>query len=236
MRNIIVPLCALTFVALIAGFSSAQEAKRTITVTGQGQATAPPDMATIHTGVVSQAKTASEALKANNQAMARLMSALKEHNVADKDLQTSSFDVQPDYRHDPQGRTEPEIVGYRVTNQVRVVVRNLPNLGQVLDALVAAGSNQISGISFGIDEPTGVMNQARNRAVADARSRAELYAQAAGVKVGDVVSISEQVAYVPQPQFFARAADSMAASVPIATGQQELQATVQMVFGLDDRE
>jgi uncharacterized protein YggE len=207
---------------------------RTISVTGRGLATAPPDMATIQTGVVTQAPTASEALAGNNRAMERVLQLLKDKGIASKDIQTSNFNVSPDYRRDPRGRTEPEIVGYRVTNQVQVRVRNLPELGGVLDALVQAGSNQISGVSFGIDDPRGLLDQARNRAVKDARSRAELYAQAAGVQVGAVISISEQTAVTPRPQYFARAMAEDASAVPVATGEQELQATVSMVFALTD--
>jgi uncharacterized protein YggE len=123
-----------------------------------------------------------------------------------------------------------------VTNQVRVRVRNLADLGQVLDALIQVGSNQVSGIRFGIDDATGVLNQARNRAIADARSRAELYAQAAGVRVGKVLTISEQPIQMPRPQFMANAfaAEARAASVPVATGEQELQASVDVVFALED--
>lgn len=210
-----------------------QQAQRTISVSGQGQATAPPDMATIHTGVVTQASTAGEALATNNQAMAKVMQVLKDRGIASKDIQTSNFNVGPEYRHDSRGR-EPQLVGYRVTNQVQVRVRNLPELGAVLDALVQAGSNQVSGVSFGIDEPGGVLNQARNRAVKDARSRAELYAQAAGVAVGHVISISEQNLQGPRPQYFARAMADEASQVPVATGEQELQASVEVVFALEN--
>lgn len=208
---------------------------RTISVSGEGTATSPPDMATIDTGVVTQAPDASAALTANNQALEKLMQVLKEYQIAAKDIQTSNFNVNPEYRRGPRGQQDVEIAGYRVTNQVRVHVRNLPELGQVLDALVKAGSNQISGISFGIDDPEGVMTQARNRAVANARSRAELYAQAAGVGVGRVIAISEQGIQMPRPQYLQRgmAAEAMA-SVPVATGEQEVRANVTMVFELTD--
>ncbi|MBI1902504.1 MAG: SIMPL domain-containing protein [Planctomycetia bacterium] len=215
--------------------AGAAEIERTISVTGQGRAFSPPDMAAIHTGVVTEDKTASQALAKNNKAMAALLDVLKEHKIAAKDVQTSSFHVAPVYKQDERGRTLPEIVAYRVTNQVRVHVRNLPDLGEVLDAIVQAGSNQVSGISFGIDDPTGVLNQARNRAVADARSRAELFAQAAGVRVGKVLTIADSQTYVPRPEFFARGAEAQAAGVPIATGEQEVQAAVHIVFALEDR-
>jgi uncharacterized protein YggE len=193
-------------------------------------------MATIQTGVVTQAVEASTALTANNAALENLMGVLKQFNIAAKDVQTSEFSIYPEYeqrppRRSPQEPRAPRIVGYRVSNQVRVRVRSLPDLGKILDALVRAGSNQISGITFGIDQPTGVLNQARNRAMSDARSRADLYAQAAGVSVGRVLSISEQTAAIPRPQpTMARMAMAEASSVPVATGEQELRAVVHVVY------
>ena len=223
-----IAICATNVSAISAG-------ERTISVTGQGSATAPPDMATIVTGVVTRAETAKDALEANNRAMERVMELLKTRQVASKDMQTSNFSVRPEYERErrPRGSSPPEIVGYNVTNQLRVRVRNLPNLGDVLDALVSAGSNQISGITFAIDDPEGVLNQARNRAVANAKRRAELYAHAVNAEVGQVLSISEQSAHVPRPQpFFARAEAAMA-DVPVATGEQELTATIHVVFELN---
>ncbi|HUG92789.1 MAG TPA: SIMPL domain-containing protein [Planctomycetaceae bacterium] len=210
---------------------------RTISVAGTGKVSAPPDMASIQTGVITQAETARDALAANNEAMAKILAVLKQHKIADKDVQTASFQVHPVYRHDRQGQTEPQVVGYRVQNQVRVDVRNLPELGKVLDALVEAGSNQVSGITFGVDDPTGSLNQARGRAMADAKSRAQVYAQAAGVTVGRVQSISEQPPQIPRPMpmqmAFARAD---AASVPVATGEQEFAVTVYVEYKLEDAE
>ena len=227
----------VVFAAFVVRPTLADDIQRTISVTGQGKATAPPDMATIQTGVVTQADRASDALTANNEALEKIMNVLKEHQIATKDVQTSNFDVRPEYKRGPRGHQQPEIVGYRVTNQVRVRVRNLPDVGKVLDSLVRAGSNQVSGISFSIDDPTGVLNQARNRSVSDARSRAKLYAHAAGVRVGKVISISEQFAHSPAPRFLGRGmAAAAAAEVPIATGEQEVQATVQMVFSIADAE
>jgi uncharacterized protein YggE len=109
-------------------------------------------------------------------------------------------------------------------------------LGKVLDALVQVGSNQISGISFGIDDPTGVLNQARSRAIADAKMRAQLYAQAAGVRVGKVLTIRESSVPMPRPQNLALgfAAEARSAAVPVATGEQELSASVTVVFELED--
>ena len=172
-------------------------------------------------------------MKANNEIMAKLMAALKAQKIPAKDIQTSDFSVSPQYARDDRGRTQQEIVGYRVSNQVRVVIRNLPELGKVLDTLVSTGSNRVSGISFGITDSDGILNEARNNAIADARSKANLYAQALGIKVGKVVSVSESSVIAPRPQFFARAAMADSA-VPIASGEQELTATIDVVFAIAD--
>lgn len=228
-------LSAVICLAFWVPVSVADEPPRTISVSGEGKASAPPDVATIQTGVVTQASEAAEALADNNRATQRVMDALKSHRIVAKDIQTSNFNIRPNYER-TRNQRQPRIVGYSVTNQVQVRVRNLPSLGKVLDSLVTAGSNQMSGISFGIDDPTGVKNQARNRAVSDARDRAQLYAHAAGVKVGKVISISEQVAQVPRPAVMGRAfaAAEGVGSVPVATGEQEVRATVHMVFALID--
>lgn len=224
-------LTGLLFIAMCTTAIADQSLPRTISVTGNGSATSPPDMATINTGVVTQGKNAADAMKANNEIMAKLMAALKAQKIPAKDIQTSDFSVSPQYSRDDRGRTQQEIVGYRVSNQVRVVIRNLPELGTVLDTLVSTGSNRVSGISFGITDSDGILNEARNNAIADARSKAKLYAQALGIKVGKVVSVSESSVIAPRPQFFARAAMADSA-VPIASGEQELTATIDVVFAI----
>jgi uncharacterized protein YggE len=238
MRRLNVGLIIVATLLMFTPANAGQaEFRRTISVTGQGETAAPPDMATVQTGVVTIGTTAAEALSANKEAMEKILAVLKTHQTASKDIQTSSFNVTPEYKRDDRGRREPEIIGYRVTNQLRVKVRNLPNLGNVLDALVRAGSNQVSGVSFGVDDPTGVLNQARNRAIADARSRAELYGQAAGVQVGNVLTISEQPVELPRPQFLSRSlAAAEASPVPVATGEQEFRVRIHVVFALEDKE
>ena len=226
-------LTGILFIAMCTTAIADQALPRTISITGNGSATSPPDMATINTGVVTQGKNAADAMKANNEIMAKLMAALKAQKIPAKDIQTSDFSVSPQYARDDRGRTQQEIVGYRVSNQVRVVIRNLPELGKVLDTLVSTGSNRVSGISFGITDSDGILNEARNNAIADARSKANLYAQALGIKVGKVVSVSESSVIAPRPQFFARAAMADSA-VPIASGEQELTATIDLVFAIAD--
>lgn len=232
---------AFVLISTMVGTSIADEIPRTITVTGQGKAASPPDMATINSGVATTAATAKEALAANNVAMEKLMEVLKSRGIESKDIQTSGFGVYPEYaRRNPGQRgsnNEARITGYRVNNNVTVRVRNLPRLGEILDALVESGSNRISGVSFSISEPRAIQNKARMDAVDDARGRAELYAQATGARVGKVIAISEQPIRQPQPAFGARMAmvSEVASSVPVATGEQQVSATVNVIYELLDK-
>jgi uncharacterized protein YggE len=230
----IIPMTALLVCAGLGSAKTDETTQRTIRVNGHGRASAPPDVATIRAGVVTQGKSASEATRSNSEMVARLFAVLRELGIADKDIQTAEFSIMPEYRHDPKGQTPPTITGYRVSNQVVVRIRNLPKFGEVLDAVVQAGSNEISGITFGIDNRAGVLNEARAAAIADAKGRAELYAHAASVRVGQVLSITEQAESGPvQPVRFAAMAAERSSDVPIASGETELEVNVTMVFAID---
>ncbi len=232
-------LCStLSFLFLLTPFIAAAEESaflRTISVSGAGTVSTKPDLATILSGVVTTAPTAGDALKANSTAMESIMATIKNHGIADKDIQTSNFNVYPQYERDQRGAMDTnKIVGYQVSNNLSIRVRDLEQLGALLDALVQSGSNEVSGIQFSIDEPEGLLDQARRSAIRNARERAELYAEAAGVKVGKVLSISEQAVDIPRPQHMERMAFAMAAdsSVPVAVGEQELRATINVLFEL----
>jgi len=209
-----------------------------ISVTGLGQVSARPDMAEINVGVATQATTASAALTANNTAMTTLMATLKSGGVEEKDILTSNFSVNPEYRQDnaeaASGRP-PRISGYRVDNSVQIKVRNLATLGTLLDAVVRSGANNINGVSFTIAKPEPLLDKARAIAVTDARRRADLYALAAGVKVGKVLYITESSAATPRPMPMARmeSAYASASSVPIGTGEQQLEATIGVVYTIE---
>lgn len=209
---------------------------RTITVSGQGTASGAPDMATINTGVTTKDPVAKEALARNSRAMKKIIELLKSRNIGDKDIQTSGFSVYPEYRRQPRsgGAQSNVIEGYRVSNNVSVKVRNISRLGEILDALVEAGSNQISGVSFSVSEPRPLLDEARKQAVDDARGRAELYAAATGVRVGKVISISEQAIQTPRPQFQRMAMAAEAMSVPIARGEQDVNASINIMYELLD--
>lgn len=229
--------------AVIASVSAAAEPSRSIRVVGEGKVLASPDMATVQSGVVTEAEEAEKALEQNSQRMQEVMRVLRSHDIAEKDVQTSNFNVSPVYESPPpqmqrQGRrerAERSIVAYRVHNEVRVKVRDLSDLGAVLDELVSVGSNQISGIEFGVDDPSAILDKARARAIRDAMSRAEVYARAADVQVGQVEQISEQpIEEPPRPMPMMQYARAESASVPVASGEQEFAVRVHVVYQLTD--
>jgi uncharacterized protein YggE len=211
----------------------AQDAKmpRLISLSGNGEVRRAPDIAFVTTGVLSQGATAAEALAANTSAMNALFAALKDSGIADKDVQTSNFMVQPRYNF--QDNKAPELVGYDVSNNVTITVRKIGDLGAMLDKVVQAGSNQINGIGFDVSEPSASLDEARKLATEDATRKAKIYAEAMGVTLGAVMSISEGVNYQP-PMPMARGkvmmADAASAPVPVAAGEQRLSVDVNITW------
>jgi hypothetical protein len=203
-----------------------------ITVTGSGTASARPDRAEVTAGVVTQSATAAQALTQNSATMEKVRKAVQALGIADADVQTTDISVTPQRR--PQQRPEappPEIVGYEVQNQIRVKVKDLATLGRLLDELVNQGANAVGRVRFSVADPAAVLDEARRKAVADARRKADLYAAATGVGVGRVLSIQEASAGFPQ---FAEARFSVAATsaVPVAPGEQEFQASVTVSYAI----
>jgi uncharacterized protein YggE len=204
----------------------------TVSVNGEGIVTVVPDMATITVGVVTQADVAADALVANTDVMHALSQVLDDFAVAGRDRQTRNFNISPQYRRDRNQPGPPEIESYRVSNQLAIRVRDLDQLGILLDALVKSGSNSVTGIQFGNSDQNERMDEARKLAVADARRRAAIYADAAGVGLGKVLSISEAGAATPRPML-RTAMMAEAAAVPVAAGENEIRAMVQVVFALE---
>ena len=205
-----------------------------LVVNGTGEASARPDLAVISAGVVVQAETASATLAENTRAMNAVLEQLRGSGLPAEDVQTSQFSVTPlfdDRRPDPQTPVPPRIVGYQVSNQVTARVPDLDRLGAILDALVTAGANSITGPWFEIADPEQLQGQARDAAVADAIARAGRYAAAASVRLGEVISIEEGGLYAP-PRPMMRA-EAMAADVPIAPGETEVSASVTMTFAIE---
>jgi len=219
--------------ALAAGMNAPPPMPRLITVSGQGEASAVPDQAMLTAGVVTQGRTAADALAANSRAMTGVFDALKKAGIPEKSIQTSNFSVSPQYTpYKPDSTEPPKIVGYQVSNSVTVKVSDLKKLGPDLDALVSSGANQVNGISFSVADTKALMEDARAKAVKDAMAHAETYAKAAGVDLGRVMSISEAGGEAPQPVFLAmRAAAPMAAPPPpMAEGEQTIEVDVTMMF------
>ncbi len=213
--------------ALALPFAAPALAQGTITVIGEASIPATPDMATVSLGVTTEGPTAAEAMAANSTALAAVFDRLKAAGIADNDLQTSNLSLNPNWVGYESGQT-PTISNYMAMNMLNVRVRDLAALGGVLDASIADGANTLNGITFELSAPRPVQDEARKAAVADATAKASLYAQAAGVKLGKVVSISEQQNYGgPMPVFM----DAKAASpVPVATGQIALQTAVTVTY------
>lgn len=206
-------------------------APRTITVSATGTAVAEPDIAIISTGVVSEAITAKDALAHNTADMRKVIDGLKASGIAAKDIQTSSFNVQPRYDNSKDGRA-PRINGYRVYNSVRFTVRDLKRFGELLDQVVTLGANQIGGIEFRVSKAEELKDEARGHAMANALRRAKLYAAAAGSEIGQVLSISEEV-YDIQPRAAPMTRTAMAGdAVAIEAGSQSLEAKVHVVYAL----
>jgi uncharacterized protein len=222
---------AATLAAASPALSEDTRMPRLISLSGHGEMRMAPDMAFVTTGVLSQGVTAADALAANTAAMNALFAALTGAGIAEKDVQTSNFFVQPRYNF--QDGKAPELIGYDVSNTVTVIVRKIGDLGPLLDKVVQAGSNQINGIGFEVSKPDAALDEARKLATADATRKAKIYAEAMGVGLGRVMSISEGVNYQP-PMPMARSkvmmADAAAAPVPVAAGEQTLSVDVNITW------
>ena len=220
-------------VALAGGLLAAPALAQTtpvamISVTGEAQLSAPPDLAQIDGGVTTEAKTAREASEANNTTMGKVLLALKGAGIDEKDFQTSRLSLQPQYAPNRNGPNA--IVGYQASNRVTIKLRDVTKVASTIDTLVGAGANNIGGINFMVSAASKLLDDAREQAIADARRKAEIYARAAGVTLGSPVSISEEGAPGPAP--FRKMAAGMAASAPVAPGEETLHVTVNVSWAI----
>jgi uncharacterized protein YggE len=201
-----------------------------ISVTGEAQVSAPPDLAQLDAGVASDGKTAREAAEANNAAMSKVLAALKGAGLEDKDYQTSRLSLQPQYAPNRPGPSP--IVGYRASNRVSIKLHDVAKVASVIDTLVTAGANDVGNINFTVTQASKLLDDAREKAIADARRKAEIYAKAAGVTLGAPLSISEEGA--PAPVFRAKMmrAAPMETSTPIAQGEETLSVTVAVTWAI----
>jgi uncharacterized protein len=205
-----------------------QPQQRTITVTGTGKVTLTPDIAYISIGVHSQDASATVATSLNNTSSQAMIDAIKAAGVGDKDIQTTNFSIYPQQQYDDNGKITGII--YMVDNTVYVTVRDLTKLGDLLDASVRAGANNISSISFDVADKTEALSQARQAAVVDARKQADELTAATGVSLGDVQTISYYDSSAPVTVQYARADMASAGSVPIQSGSMQITTTVTIVY------
>ncbi len=208
------------------------DAQRTVSVSGDGEAQATPDVAVVRLGVETEADQAATALSQNSDRMNMLVEVLKASEIDTEDIQTERVQVQPRYAQ-VDGEQEPRLVGYVATNVVEVRVRQLSALGDLLDAAVEAGGNRIEGLRFEFSDPAPMMARAREAAWQDAATKAEQLAALAGMDVGSVVSINES-SHLPRPVVLERA-ESMDARAPIEPGTQSVNVSLQVSWQLTEQ-
>ena len=234
MRTTLAAFAALAMAVLPAAADDA----RTLTIVGQADVSAVPDLAIVTLGVTSEAESAAGALSANNVAMAGVIETLRAAGIEARDIQTSGLSLSPRYVYPQrQGNAEkPRLVGYTASNQVTVRLRDLARLGALLDKVVSAGATDIRGIAFDLQERNRLLDDARRRAVEDARRKAALYADAAGVRLGALMTLSEESMPVPRPvaarSFAAPAA--AAPAVPVESGEMTLEVRLRTVWRITD--
>ncbi len=199
-----------------------------ISVSGEATVSVAPDQAQIEGGVTSDAKSAREASDANNAAMGKVLLALKGAGIDEKDYQTSRLSLQPQYAPNRSGPSP--VVGYHASNRVTVRIRDVTKVANIIDLLVGAGANDIGGINFVVSQASKLLDDAREKAIADARRKAEIYAKAAGVTLGEPLSISEEGGSVPV--FRGKMAAPMATAAPVAQGEETLSVTVSMSWAI----
>ena len=207
-------------------------ANRTLTMSGQGEVRAAPDTVTLSAGVTSEAPTAAAALAANTTRMQSVFAALKKLGLADKDMQTANFSVSPQMAPQTANNNSqpPHVTGYHVSNQLQLRLDDVSRLGPAIDALVTAGANQMNGIDFAIKDSAPLLAEARADAVSDARAKAEIYAKAAGVSLGPILSIGENAGQGPRPVYMALPMARAAKAVPVAAGEESITAEVSIVW------
>lgn len=213
--------------------------RSTMRLIGQAEIGIAPDIAEVRIGVVTEAEEARTAVSRNSEDVAKLIEALGRLGIAKRDMQTADFAVEPRYVYPEQPRRgdppqAPRIVGYQVRNSLLVRVREIDRLGEILDSAVGTGSNRIDGISFNSSKREDTVLEARRRAIGQAREKAEIYAEAAGIRLGPIVTISEILE--PRPIPYAARAQAMredAAAVPIEAGELTIQASIEIVWEIE---
>ncbi len=205
-----------------------------LNLSAYGEVKAAPDMATISFGVQTEAATAQEAMRDNATRMTQVMAALRRAGIAERDVQTSGLNLSAQY--DYQQNEPPKLRGYQAVNRVTVTINDLTKVGTTADAVVAAGVNQIDGISFGLKDPSAAEDPARRQAVQALQAKAQLYAQALNVQLAGIRNLSEGGGYAPQPPqpMFAARAVAMESrdSTPVAAGELTVRIDITGVYDI----
>ena len=232
MAHLVRLMIAMMVAALLITPQSGQTETRTITVSGEGEVSLAPDMARITIGVLEEAEAADAALAEMTASMAAVIDRLRAAGLPESAIQTGRFSLSPRYRRsDTIGPDDDQIHGFVASSNVNVEIADLDQLGPVIDAAVADGANTVGGIAFDVADRGAALDEARRLAVIDASSRAALYAEAAGVTLGDVLSVSEAGAVPFDPMPRVAMAESAAA---IAPGELTISARVTLVYGIAD--
>lgn len=206
----------------------------TLSLSATGEVSLVPDQATVSAGVVTQGDSAAEAVRANAQAMSRVFAELRRAGVAERDMQTSQLSVNPIYQsYDRSSSREQRITGYEARNTVSAMVRDIDEVGDVIDAVFEAGANTLNGVSFSSSEAEEAQDEARRRAVAELMALRDLYADAAGFQVVRLMSFSESGGGRPYPVMARAEAYSSDASTPVAAGELTISATVSAVWEIE---
>ena len=221
-------LALTTALAVPFAWPALAEGPATISVTGEGTVASAPDLATISLGVTTTADTAAAAMAANSKSLTAVLDRLRAAGIEARDMQTSNLTLNPNWVSYDSGSSS-RIEGYTASNMLTVQVRALDTLGAVLDSSITDGANTLNGVTFSVAEPRPALDAARKKAVADAIARATLLVDAAGARLGPVVSITESSGFAPPMPMYRLEADA-AASVPTAGGEVGLTASVTMVF------
>jgi uncharacterized protein YggE len=242
-KRAIAPVAALLAAALSVAAAQAQTvepgsaARARVVVVGEGRITVPPDHARVTGGVSTTAKTVKEASDSNSKVMAAIMAVLADAGIAKKDIQTSEFSIEPIYTSpsskistdSPNGA--PKLSGFRVSNRVNVIIRQISQVADILDGLVKAGATNVGNVAFLVSDREKALDQAREAAMANARHKAELYARASGLNLGRVAWITESADFEPiAPMGVARAKMAPLQQVPIESGEDTITARVTVGF------
>ncbi len=225
---------ALQLLVVLPGASTAgtSQESRGITVMAQGEVSADPDLAMITIGVETRESTAALAAAENADRMSEVMGALRQLEIADEDIQTVDYSIQPEIDWDDD---EHRVIGYVVNNSVRVKMRDMERVGDVLDAVTEAGANNVYGIQFTFDDPSALQEQARAEAMDEARKKAEALAELGGVRLGAPRTISEST-YETPPYYldsvYAMAESGMGGGTSVSTGQLEVTVQVQITYDI----